>query len=271
MAMAMPGGRVLRGLRVAWRCASLCLARDMQYRWHFWGNTFSGLLWTGMYLVFIQVIVAQVGDIAGWGRAELYTLYGTYMLMEAVAQTWIQPNMNQLSELVRTGGLDLILTKPLDPQFMLAVRQWECSGLGRGVAGLAVVALGMHAAGYSPGLAGYLAYLLALLAGAVILYTLWLGSVLIVFRIIRADAISVLFLPLFQMTRYPVGVYPRVLRALFQTVLPLVFVVTVPAQILMRPAGAGQVLLPLAVATLFLGLARASWLLALRQYSSASS
>ncbi|HHW09795.1 MAG TPA: hypothetical protein GXX29_07470 [Firmicutes bacterium] len=281
---------LLKYPRLAFRSAGLCLSREMQYRLHFWGNTFAGVLWTGMYLVFIEVILSHTGSIAGWDRPAMYVLYGTYMILEAVAGMIIMPNMIKLTEYVRTGELDLLLTKPIDTQFYLSVRHWEFAGTGRALIGLTAVAYGLkhtlasggggsvlpspalHPATLaSPAILSWLSYLVSLVAAFLLLYALWLLSVLIIFWVIKAEGLGYLFVPIMQIARYPISAYPPLLQAAFRTVLPLAFVAAAPSSALLGRATPAGALVSLVVAGLFLLISRAGWLFALRHYSSASS
>ena len=71
--------------------------------------------------------------------------------------------------------------------------------------------------------------------------------------------------------RYPLNAYPPPLRLLFTFVLPVAFLTTVPAQVLLGVAGAPMLLAGLGLAVVFFAAARSFWLFALRFYTSASS
>ncbi len=50
------------------------------------------------------------------------------------------PNANEFSELIRTGGLDFALLKPIDTQFLISFRRIEWSALSNFVVGLLIAA-----------------------------------------------------------------------------------------------------------------------------------
>ena len=68
-----------------------------------------------------------------------------------------------------------------------------------------------------------------------------------------------------ELLRSPAG------ALLFTLVLPVAFLTTVPAQVLLGEAAVPMLLAGLALAVLFFAAARAFWLFALRFYTSASS
>ena len=71
--------------------------------------------------------------------------------------------------------------------------------------------------------------------------------------------------------RYPLNAYPPALRVLFTFVLPVAFLTTIPAKVLLDSAGTPMLLAGLGLAVVFFAAARSFWLFALRFYTSASS
>jgi ABC-2 type transport system permease protein len=110
-----------------------------------------------------------------------------------------------------------------------------------------------------------------LLAGALILYSLWFVLAATSIWFVKTwNATEVLRAALVA-GRYPISAYPAGLRAFFTFVLPVAFLTTVPAEAILGRAAGGWLLASIAVAALCLLLSRRFWLFALRFYTSASS
>ena len=60
-------------------------------------------------------------------------------------------NADELSELVRTGGLDFALLKPMDTQFLVSLVRVDWSSLGNFVVGLALMGYAMSQAALRAG------------------------------------------------------------------------------------------------------------------------
>ncbi len=75
----------------------------------------------------------------------------------------------------------------------------------------------------------------------------------------------------FQMGRYPVGLYPGWLRLVLTWVIPVGFVTTVPAQALAGEVAPGMLWGGVGVAMGFLAAFSALFRVSLRRYASASS
>src|SRR5581483_10396018 len=116
-----------------------------------------------------------------------------------------------------------------------------------------------------------LEFLVMLVAGCVIVYSFWLVLATLCFWFVRVDNIEMIFWNLFEAGRYPMEVYPVWVRSLLTVVVPLAFVVTIPARALTGTLTSGWLWLALALAALSAGGSHLFWRVALRRYSGASS
>jgi ABC-2 type transport system permease protein len=109
------------------------------------------------------------------------------------------------------------------------------------------------------------------LAGGVILYSLWFLIAATSIWFVKTWNATEVLRAVLAAGRYPLSAYPATLRLLFTFVLPVAFLTTVPAELLLGRVAAPMLLLGLALACGFFVSARAFWLFALRHYTSASS
>ncbi len=61
----------------------------------------------------------------GWGKYEFFVFLATTMFVNSLVQAFFMPNAEEFSELIRTGGLDFALLKPIDTQFLISLQQDE--------------------------------------------------------------------------------------------------------------------------------------------------
>ena len=103
------------------------------------------------------------------------------MFINSIVQTFFMPNCDEFSELIRTGGLDFALLKPIDTQFLISLRKIEWSALANFVAGaraarrepVAPDDAGGHPLELSPLM--IVLYPFYVLCGVAILYSLMIG------------------------------------------------------------------------------------------------
>ena len=113
--------------------------------------------------------------------------------------------------------------------------------------------------------------LVALLAGAAIVYSLWLILATLCFWFIRVENILMIFWNLYWAARWPIGIYPGWLRWTLTLIVPVAFAVTVPAQAISGRLESSTLLGAVSLSVAMLALSRWFWLRGLRRYSGASA
>ena len=116
-----------------------------------------------------------------------------------------------------------------------------------------------------------MAFVMMLLAGAVIIYSFWLILATLSFWFVRVENILVIFQSMYEAGRWPVSLYPGWLRYGLTFVVPVAFATTVPAEALTGRLNWGTLFGALAIAALLLTLSRLFWRAGLRHYSGASA
>ena len=114
-------------------------------------------------------------------------------------------------------------------------------------------------------------FLLTLVTGIGIVYSFWFMLATLSFWLVRVDNILVIFQSLYEAGRWPIGIYPRWLRATLTFVVPIAFAITVPAQALIGTLSAETLLVSVILSVLMLVFARMFWLQGIRNYSGASA
>jgi ABC-2 type transport system permease protein len=119
-------------------------------------------------------------------------------------------------------------------------------------------------------LASVLAFVAGMTAGLLILYAILLAFSALVFWS-PGFLFTWLFNALFQMARYPMGLYPGWLRLVLTWVVPVGVMTTIPAQALTGALAPGALAGAVALALAFFAGATALFRTGLRRYASASS
>jgi ABC-2 type transport system permease protein len=166
------------------------------------------------------------------------------------------------------GTFDFVLLRPVDTQLLASLRHWRLLAIFDLLLGLLV--LGVAAGRLEAGPGQWAAFAPALGAGMLTLYAVLLFFTSLVFWS-PGFLFTWIFHGLFQMGRYPVGIYPGFLRPILTWVIPIGVMTTLPAQAL---AGDLPPSLLFAAAAFALGAfagASLSFRRALGKYASASS
>jgi len=219
----------------------------------------------------LGLVFGQTSDLGGWTRPQLLAVLGVYMLMGGVIQAAIQPNMQRLMEEIQAGTLDYAMTKPADSQVIVSVREFRVWKLVDVLLGVGVLAWSAAAMQSRIGVLQSLAFLAALLMGAIMIYCFWLMLTTTAFWLIRVDEMVNLFEGIYAAGRWPVGIYPNWLRLGLTFLVPVAFAVTIPAEALTGRLDLWTLLGALALTAALIGAGRAVWKLGVRNYSGASA
>ncbi len=209
--------------------------------------------------------------LGGWSWNEALVVQGFYTVLDGMASTFLRPNLSSIVTHVLEGTLDFVLLKPIDSQFWLSLRTIAPAGLPEIGLGLLLVAWGGHQVGapVSPVLIALV--LVMLLAGGLILYSLWFLIAATSIWFVKTGNATEVLRAVLASGRYPVQAYPAPLRWLFTLVIPVAFLTTVPAEVVLGRASTPMLVLGLGLGTVFFAAARSFWFFALRHYTSASS
>ena len=246
---------------------------EMAYRANFFIRLLNSVLNLGTGVLSLVVIFNQVEAIRGWDLPSALGLLGVYLLLGALRSLFISPSLESVAGMdgeIWQGTFDFTILRPVDKQFLVSFRYWRIFALFDLVLALAVLGYAIALMGASLTFGALMSFVASLLAGVVLLYAALLAFSALVFWN-PGFLFTWVINDLFQLARYPVGLYPGWLRLILTWIIPVGLMTTIPAQAL-----AGQ-LTPfmLALTLLFsLGaLLSASWLFrkGLEKYASASS
>jgi len=258
-------------LRVALLHLRVGVMNDLQYRVNFALQVLQSLLALGTGLIVLALVYSHVAELNGWSQPELLAVLGTQILMGGVIRALIQPNMMRLTEDVQQGKLDYALTKPVDAQMLISVREvqvWQAVDV---VVGAIVIAVALVRLGGDLGALDTLAFAVALVFGAVMLYCFWLVLATGSFWVVRMWFLPELFEGIFQTGRWPVGIYPDWLRFGITFLVPIAFAVTVPAEAVTSRLDWQTLALAAGFAVVLFAFTRWFWRFGLRHYTGASA
>lgn len=253
-------------LRLFWRNTLLL---ELEYRLNFFfvaltsvGNAVAGLF--GLYLFFRTGYRFQ-----GWSWEQALLVMGTLCLLVGFRDSILAPNLSRIVSLVQRGTLDFVLLKPVDSQFMVSLRAFSPSGLPDLLLGLGILAYA--GVKLDVPLSAWLLALPMVLTSWLILYALWFMVAATSIWFVRVYNATEVLNGLLEAGRYPASAYPVAFRYFFTFVVPVTFMTTVPAEVVLGRGGWTLPLQTLAVAAVLLLISRGFWKWALRYYTSASS
>ncbi|PKO02547.1 MAG: ABC transporter permease [Chloroflexi bacterium HGW-Chloroflexi-5] len=258
-------------VKLIWSYLRIGIANEMQYRVNFFIQLLQSFIALATGLIGLWLVFNHTTELGGWSHPELLAVMGIYMGMGGFIQSAIQPNMTRLQQEIQEGTLDFALTKPVDAQFLISIREFRFWQLTDVVVGLVVLVIAVVQMQVQIGIWQALAFAAALVLGGIMIYCFWLMITTSAFWLIRIWELVNLFQGLYAAGRWPVTIYPDWLRIGLTFLVPVAFAVTVPAQALTGRLTSFTLLGAFGLTILLAALARIIWQLGVRSYSGASA
>ncbi|MFN9368027.1 MAG: ABC transporter permease [Planctomycetia bacterium] len=261
--------------------ARACLVRDMTYRANFLLECVTSLGWMSMNLAFYLLVFTftpEIGRDTGWSREPFFAFVATGLIINSIVQALFMPSAEELTEMVRSGGLDAVLTKPLDAQFLLSLHRVDFSSFANGLVGIGLLGWAVSRMDHAPAPLAWVLYPLLVLCGVAILYGLIIMLAAATIFMGRNQSLYDFWFYLTNFSRYPAEIYAGPwggpLRGLCTFVIPILLVVNVPARVIAKPFS-GAVWWPIVgavtAAAAAVAVSRIVFQSALDRYRSASS
>ena len=260
-------------LRLIGRFMRASFQEEAAHRANFWIGLLHSVLNLGTGVLGVVVLFGQVEQVRGWRFESTLALLGVYLSVSALRGLFIGPGLDALAGMdgeVWSGKLDFTLLRPLDTQFYVSVRKWRWFSLLDLLLGLGVLVVAVGRMGQGLGALQVLAFLVALTAGVLTLYAILLAFAGLVFWSPEV-LFTWVFNGVFQMARYPVGMYPGWLRLVLTWIIPVGVITTLPAQALTGDLSAGTLAAGMGLAVLLCVGASVLFRSGLKRYASASS
>lgn len=215
-------------------------------------------------IVFWVLFFHRVGTVRGWDVDRVMLLFAVLAASAGIVLGLLS-NSRRIPEIVTSGALDEALALPVRPLRHLLVRRTDTVNLGDVLFGVVLFLVAGH-----PTPERALLFVAGVVVAVVLLtsFLVLLGSV--VFFTGRGEPGYLGMHAILLLAGYPVDVFTGPARALLYTLLPAAFVAAVPARVVDAPT-ARDALLMLGSAAVFAVLARVTFDLGLRRYTSGSA
>jgi ABC-2 type transport system permease protein len=262
---------MIRYLRMFRAFASSEFQFEMEYRGNFYLSIVEMFLVIGTSIAAVLVMFQHTTTMNGWTLPQMIVLLGVYYMIQGGVNLVFSPSFERLMEHVRAGTLDFHLLKPVNVQFLVSTRHLRVVRAADLALGLAVVIFGLVQVGAEIGVGAALLFVLSLLFGIMLVYSLLLGLVTLAFWFVRVENLLAIFWAFTEAGRFPVDVYPLWLRVSLSTIVPIGIAVTAPANVIAGRMDWIAVAMLGAGTVLAVGLASALWRWGLKSYTGASA
>ena len=256
--------------------AKFALLNELAFRANFLLKMFVEVLWLTILLMFYQTIFTKTPWIAGWNANEYRFFVGCYFALEGLIETLFLENCQDFSHQVRTGKLDTSLLLPIDEQFLITLRKIDWSTVPNFLMGVGVMGLSLYDSGWAFDPVRLAVFILAFGCALLLAYSFLLVLTSTAVWMVRNQSLMELWWLFSSLIRYPKEIFNAAgwavpIGFLFTFLLPVMLVINVPANVMLRAIEPGTVLYLVGATVAMLAASRWFFRRALRKYRSASS
>jgi ABC-2 type transport system permease protein len=224
----------VRSLRLSWAYLVMLLKARLAYRTDFLVQVGSDLLLQAVDIVFLLVVFSRVDALGGWTFDEALFIYGFFLIPFALFNASFAALSDVGGRYIVRGELDRVLVRPMPSLLQVQLELFRPQALNGMVLGLVVITVASSRLGLDWSAADVVIAVAGVL-GAWLVY----GGVYIAFASLNfwtQDRVGLFPIAynLIYFGRYPMTIYPALVRFVLTFVLPYGFVAFYPAAGLLR-------------------------------------
>jgi len=206
---------------------------EMEYRVAFWIDRIAQIITYASSFAMIWIIAERFGGIAGWNWADLALLFSFHLIGYSAGASMSFVQMRELEEAVRLGTLDAILTKPMSPWAYMIFSGFNIGYAGHGILGVALMTLAIANVGIDWSFATVAYFVASLVSAAMVTGAILtaIGATALIWT--RSNHLYSLFFGFWELSRYPLNIFPAAIQGVMLTILPLGFMAAVPVAVLL--------------------------------------
>lgn len=243
---------------------------DLEYRVNFLTRIATDIFWYIAQIVTFEVLFMHTPKIGDWNLEQMRVFLGVVFVVDGIYMIILSENLDQMSEKVRKGDLDLLLAKPVNSQFMISLQKASTAMIGNLLIALSWFTYSLwQLPDFEWTRLAWLFFLIP--CGLVALYAMrfFMAATAVIFA--RSENLQFIWFQLYRLGMRPDSIYTPWLKWFLLTALPVGVIASVPARALIEPANFGLFAWVFALSFLLIYLSHRFWKFALKFYSSASS
>lgn len=223
-------------------------------------------------VVFVKLIFNNIPSLQGWSFYEILFIYGFAQIPRGIDHVFTD-NLWMLSgRIIVQGQFDRYLLRPLNPLFQLIAEKFQPDGFGEIVIGSILVVISSTKLNIQYSFFKILMFIITVLCATVIYTAIKLAVASIAFWIKFAQSYLYMTYQLSSFAKYPMGIYPKVIRGVLTFIIPFAFTGFYPgAYFLGKGSIVTGVLLTGVVAAVAISIAYCIWLKGMSLYESSGS
>jgi ABC-2 type transport system permease protein len=224
---------MLHALRLIPYLVQMDVRAQMEYRGAFWIDRIAQFITYGSSLAVLWLLVNRFGSLAGWNWPDLAFLFSFHILSYSIGASVSFTQMRDLEEQVRLGTFDVVMTKPISAWVFIVFSRFNIGYAGHVILGVAVMAWALTAATIPWSIEWVVYFLAALVSASLVTGAIMtaIGATALIWT--RSNHLYSLYFGFWELSRYPLNVFPAGIQVIMLTVVPLAFMSAIPSAVML--------------------------------------
>jgi ABC-2 type transport system permease protein len=244
---------------------------ELEYRVNFIGLLFLSLIDAVWSIGGALLFYSHRATIGGWTFNQCLIVIGLYFLAYGFVDVVMRPNIDDIVEHIRTGTMDFVLVKPINSQMHATLRRFRFQKLSSVAVGCSIIIYALIQLHQAPDIGQLLLFMCVCMGSMVLLYSAMTLLATLSFWLVDVTNIDDFIVGFLEAGRFPADAFPEPVRKIITFVIPIAFITTIPAEVLLGRLTLALVVYGWAIALLLLAASIGLWRVALQHYTSASS
>ena len=209
------------------------LKARMEYRADFWINGIAQIITYSSSIAVLWILVNRFGDLAGWTFPDLAFLFAFHMLGYSIGASMSFVQMRDLEEQVRLGTFDVLMTKPMSTWVFIVFSRFNLGYTAHVILGVAVMAWALMTAEIDWSIGWVLYFIASMLSAALVTGAIMtaIGTTALIWT--RSNHLYSLYFGFWELSRYPLEIFPAGIQWVMLTIVPMAFMAAVPCAVLL--------------------------------------
>ncbi len=227
---------------VLWMFVRNSLIREMMFPANFMIQVMTRLFWFFARVALFVLIYREVDHIQGWSQDQYFAFMSTGMLINAIVEAFFMPNCAAFCDNIRTGKLDFALTRPIDSQFLISMQRVSLAMISQIMLATALLIWSLINIGSPISVTQVVLYLFYIALAVAFFYSMMITTACTSIWFGRNQGLYDFWFYITIFAQYPRSIYDgtdstrfesgEALQFGFTWIVPILLVVTVPAQII---------------------------------------
>lgn len=221
-------------------------------------------------LGFLLLVRAQVSEFQGYTTDQLVVFFLLYLFIDTLAQVLFR-GVYTFGNLIRNGEFDFYLMRPINPLFYAISGKPDINDALFMIPTLTVIGWLLFTLELNITLASIGVFSLLLINSVLIMTAFHIMVMAAGILLVEVDGLLWLYRDISRLGRFPVTIYLELMRLSLYFLVPIGFMLTVPAEVLMNVSPSYSLLLTILIGVGFFWVSLVVWSRAVQGYTSASS